>query len=294
MRSKKGKSKKGGIILFNISIHIILIGLFAFPFLKSAQSEDLIYKGLLVQFNPLTPTTKPSNSKEKSVNYNLPKKAAETKVLKPKLEKSRKQKNIADKRVLKDEELISSLKPSVIESENLEKSTITEKRRDYLVKTIQTAVSEQERERDEKISREKLEMKTKREKYEKMKSVFSHLLKNATNETSFSSTDFNLSDESLSESVSPSENRGTKALANRHVIFVPEIEDSSQKEGRVVIKICVDAVGHVVFSKYTQKESTTTDSYLIDLATKNARLYVFSKSKSPRQCGIVNIDFRLK
>lgn len=84
------------------------------------------------------------------------------------------------------------------------------------------------------------------------------------------------------------------ALGNRKVIKVPTIKDDSQKKGRVVVKICVDAVGDVISSKYTMMGSTTSDTYLIALAEKGAKQYKFSTSKNPKECGNVVIDFLLK
>ena len=83
-------------------------------------------------------------------------------------------------------------------------------------------------------------------------------------------------------------------LGNRRVLKVPTIHDKSQKKGRVVVKICVDASGSVVSSKYTMMGSTTNDTYLIQLAEKGALGYVFSSSDNPKECGNVIIDFKLK
>lgn len=84
------------------------------------------------------------------------------------------------------------------------------------------------------------------------------------------------------------------AIGNRRVLHVPTINDSSQKQGRVVVKICVDGSGNVTSAKYTQVGSTTADSYLIGLAEKGAKEYKFSSSSVDRECGRVIIDFRLR
>ena len=83
-------------------------------------------------------------------------------------------------------------------------------------------------------------------------------------------------------------------LGNRKVLKVPTIKDDSQKKGRVVVKICVNAKGDVMSSTYTMMGSTTSDSYLIGLAEKGAKEYKFSISSNPKECGKVVIDFLLK
>lgn len=83
-------------------------------------------------------------------------------------------------------------------------------------------------------------------------------------------------------------------LSNRGVVFEPEINDSSQKTGKVVIKVCVDSSGKVVEADYTQRGSTTTDKYLVDVATKAAMKYQFTPSDVETQCGSITIEFKVK
>jgi len=83
-------------------------------------------------------------------------------------------------------------------------------------------------------------------------------------------------------------------LGNRKVLRTPSIVDKSQKKGRVVVKICVNDQGKVISSKYTMMGSTTSDTYLIGLAEKGAKEYLFSASSNTRECGNVVIDFQLK
>ena len=84
------------------------------------------------------------------------------------------------------------------------------------------------------------------------------------------------------------------AISNRSVIKKPTIRDNTQKEGRVIVKICVDSSGKVISSTYTQIGSTTADAHLIELAEKGALQFQFSESDVFRQCGRVIIDFTLK
>jgi len=59
-------------------------------------------------------------------------------------------------------------------------------------------------------------------------------------------------------------------MSGRKIIYYAPIIDNSQKFGRVVVNIKVDRQGNVVFAKATQKGSTTTDSYLFQLAEQAA------------------------
>ena len=288
MRSEKGKRKKAGIYFFSISVHTILICLLAFPFLKSEQNREDIYQGLLVEFDARQSTSAQKLTKKKT-STNPQKEAAETKILKPKLEKSREKDNSIES-VKK-----TSKKKTNEDSQSLDnRQTLTEKRRDYLVKNFQQAELRKKKALEAEKRKAKLEEKANKAKYEKMKDAFSHLLKNANHETTTDYTDFELSDESMAISDEYAETGATQDISNRQVLFIPEIIDHSQKEGRVVINICVNAKGKVVSAKYTQRGSTTTDGYLINLATKNAWLYRFSESQAEKQCGKVNIDFEVR
>lgn len=83
-------------------------------------------------------------------------------------------------------------------------------------------------------------------------------------------------------------------LAGRGVVFTPSFTDNSQKTGRVSLEICVDAKGTVVSSSFTQRGSSTSDSYLISLARKASLQYKFSASEVSLQCGILQIEFNVQ
>ena len=83
-------------------------------------------------------------------------------------------------------------------------------------------------------------------------------------------------------------------LGNRGLLYSPKITNNSQKTGRVVVKVCVDASGKVISSSYTQAGSSTNDPGLIATAESSARKYKFSKGTLDRQCGTITIIFKLK
>ena len=101
-------------------------------------------------------------------------------------------------------------------------------------------------------------------------------------------------DASVLEGISKGKGSAGDGLGNRSLLYAPEISDSTQKQGRVIINICVNGKGKVLSAEYTQRGSTTTDSHLINLAKESARKYRFSESKADEQCGEVIIDFKLK
>lgn len=83
-------------------------------------------------------------------------------------------------------------------------------------------------------------------------------------------------------------------LSGRGVEFEPTFADNSQKTGKVSLSICVNNDGKVTKADFTQKGSTTSDAYLIDLARKTAFKYRFSKSDIESQCGTVTVDFKVQ
>lgn len=96
------------------------------------------------------------------------------------------------------------------------------------------------------------------------------------------------------EGISKGTGRVGGGLSGRGIESAPSFTDNSQKTGKVSLVICVDSNGKVSKADFTQKGSTTSDSYLIDLARKTALKYKFSKSDNDEQCGTVTIDFKVQ
>ncbi len=148
------------------------------------------------------------------------------------------------------------------------------------------------------------ENKSKKEKAEKVektidtKSQFSKLFK--TRGTKKSSNNgaqgdpLGSRDSDILEGITRGKGRVGDGLQSRGMVYEPLIEDTSQKSGRVVVRICVDATGKVTSAKYTQRGSTTTDLELILIAEKNALKYRFSPSNREEQCGTITIEFIVK
>jgi outer membrane biosynthesis protein TonB len=85
-------------------------------------------------------------------------------------------------------------------------------------------------------------------------------------------------------------------MSGRKIIYLPSIIDNSQKTGKVVVNIKVDKEGNVTFAKATQKGSTTTDTYLYQLAEDAAmKTRVNADSgAAEEQFGTITYTFRVK
>lgn len=83
-------------------------------------------------------------------------------------------------------------------------------------------------------------------------------------------------------------------LGNRGVTSAPKIEDNSQQEGTVVVRVCVDKDGGVVEAEFTQKGSTISTGRLKDIAVSNAKRWKFSKGDIDRQCGTITYRFKVQ
>ena len=83
-------------------------------------------------------------------------------------------------------------------------------------------------------------------------------------------------------------------LEGRGVVRSPQLQDNSNRKGRVVVRVCVNAAGRVTSARYTQQGSNTNDAVLRQLAEQNAANYQFSPGKAEEQCGSITYDFVVK
>ena len=82
-------------------------------------------------------------------------------------------------------------------------------------------------------------------------------------------------------------------LGDRGVLKTADITDKSQKEGTVVIKVCVNKTGEVISADFTQVNSTTNDPLLVKIATDNSKKWKFYKGEAEKQCGTITYKFKL-
>lgn len=159
---------------------------------------------------------------------------------------------------------------------------------------------EEARNKAEAEAKRKAEEARKQEEYNKSKSKFSDLFNSGSSKGNAENPDKkagSVTGEPNAEAldkISTGKGKAGNGLGDRGMVYEPKITDSSQKTGRVVIRVCVDRNGKVTTAKFTQKGSTTTDSYLVNLALKSAKKYRFTESDIAEQCGDISIDFKLK
>lgn len=76
----------------------------------------------------------------------------------------------------------------------------------------------------------------------------------------------------------------------------PLVFENSQKSGKVVVGIKVDKNGNVVYAKYQQKGSTTTDATLISVAEQSAMKAKFTNDPNAdeEQFGTITFNFKVQ
>ena len=83
-------------------------------------------------------------------------------------------------------------------------------------------------------------------------------------------------------------------LGDRGVLGAPKVKNTTNKSGRVTIKVCVNSSGRVISAEFTQKGSNTTNAGLIAIAKKNAKGFKFTKGGPSKQCGTISYNFKFK
>jgi outer membrane biosynthesis protein TonB len=81
------------------------------------------------------------------------------------------------------------------------------------------------------------------------------------------------------------------------VLSSPSVSENSQKQGTVVISLCVAPDGSLIGEPtFTQRGSTTSDAALVRAAINNAKRWRFSSDSSApdRQCGTITYNFKLQ
>lgn len=88
---------------------------------------------------------------------------------------------------------------------------------------------------------------------------------------------------------------GREYLEGRSVQSRAQVDDSSQKSGKIRIKIKVDQNGNVIGADYMAKNSTTSDVTLRKKAIAAAKKWRFNtdKKKPPVQVGYIDFTFKV-
>jgi outer membrane biosynthesis protein TonB len=99
------------------------------------------------------------------------------------------------------------------------------------------------------------------------------------------------------EGISTGSGRIGGGLGGRGVLSSPSVSENSQKQGTVVISLCVGPDGSLIGDpSYTQRGSTTSDAALVRAAINNAKRWRFSAASGApdRQCGTITYNFKLQ
>ena len=83
-------------------------------------------------------------------------------------------------------------------------------------------------------------------------------------------------------------------FGSRGVRSAPKLQENSQKTGRIVLSVCIDADGNVLTANYQAKGSSSNDQDLIDAAVRNAQQYRFAPGEAAKTCGFITYNFKFK
>ncbi|MEZ4912051.1 MAG: hypothetical protein R2774_14460 [Saprospiraceae bacterium] len=244
-------------------IHLLLLLLLLIPITKFAEIPDEEYQGILVNFG----------DPDAGFNENEPE------------EESSK---------VEEESTANSSNEDILSSTVLdEEQPVKAKPQPKKETKPKTEIKNSAENKPKETKNTNTETKTTEDKKKQYSDLFNK--SNGTNNTSRTQGDESgKPDGKALEGISKGSGRVGGGLSGRGVIYEPNFSDKSQKTGKVALTICVDSEGKVIKADFTQKGSTTTDTYLINLAKKTSMQYIFSKSDLTSQCGTVTIDFKVQ
>ena len=191
--------------------------------------------------------------------------------------------------------------PEVIEAEDPAQIALKKKQEEARQERLRQEREEQARKEAEAEARRQAEEDRKRQEAEAAanKEKFSDLFKNSSGDgtgdkQSGGDPDGKPNTGNLDDKLSTGSGTVGGELTGRgRPTSSPKVTDNSQKEGTVVIKVCVDAGGNVISSRYTQGGSTTGDAALKRLAESNAMKWKFPKG-TQTDCGTITYAFKVK
>ena len=293
---KEDDNRPAGFWL-SLIFHILLLFLLLIPCFNMMQKQPPEQRqGIIVAFGNPDSEIK-SNPRKSQKSHTSTKKTSSAVKAQPKKtapKKTTPSKSVAKKVVSEttsSDEVITATKKKAKEDAKMAE---VQKENEARLKAEKQAAERRKREEEAK-AREEAEAKRKAEEKSKAKSKFSSLFGKGNEDASDSKGQENgKPNASALDGLSTGSGKVGDGLGERGTLFIPKIQDNTQKTGRVVVRICVNQDGKVISANYTQKGSTTTDAHLISVAEKNAKKYKFTKSKIVEQCGNIVIDFKLK
>ena len=194
------------------------------------------------------------------------------------------------------------VEPEVVEEQVVEEEVITQE--DPNAIALKKKEEEEARQKAEKERQERLEEQRRKEaeakkeaEYAEAKKQFGDLFGGGKGSTDSEGNQGDpLGDPNADnlEGLSTGQGSVGGGLGGRRIQYVPKVVESSQKTGRVVVRVCVNDAGQVIESGFTQKGSTTGDPDLVATAVKFSKQYRFSESTVSKQCGTITFDFKVQ
>ncbi len=269
------KTEKRDSFLLALLLHILFLAICLLPLLDLSIQPKEPLQGILVVFDQEF-----TQKEEKSEVIESTKSSSSQEAEKPTTQKEVVNKSTKASKVITPKEVVTVSHPTV----NLKTESPS--------KEVEVVIDEAKikAEREAKLAAEAAEdLKNK-------KSMFGALFGDSNSRESIETGESKPSTSTLEGSASDSGSANSNGgLGSRGILYKPSIEDKSNKEGRVIVKICVDNSGKVISSDFVQSGSTTTDTQLIQKALEGARQYKFAVLESQStECGNITIDFILK
>lgn len=282
--SVKEKEDKKNSFYLSLAIHLILLLLLLMIPLKKAMTHEEELQGIIVDFG------NPNSGQENNINEPLIAETSEE-------ETEKQEEASANEEAAKEEpQPAKKATPAKIQTELVEKTSPVIAEKEVILEKQTKKVESSNTSTSKQATETKAAEKSSEERQAESKAKFGSLFgEGATgSEDDKKGDEFGVPDASILEGLSKGTGEAGEGLDSRGLVYEPKIEDNSQKSGTVVVKVCVNNQGNVVSAKYTQRGSSTTDSYLIDLAERSSKKYRFTPSNADEQCGIITIDFIVK
>ena len=279
------KEDRKNSFYLSVAIHLILLIMLLMIPLKKAITPDPTMQGIVVQFG------NPNAGNENSVNEPMIAESSKSEAVSEEKPTSEPEKQTEEAIVKKETPAAASVETKIVE-----KTSPIIASNAVVIEKQTKAVEENTSASSSSVSQEKTNEKSEAEKLAESKAKFGSLFGGGStgSENDKKGEDFGVPNAKVLEGLSKGKGEAGDGLGSRGLVYEPKIEDNSQKSGKVVVKVCVNKQGNVTSAKYTQRGSSTSDSYLISLAEKSAKKYRFTPSNTEEQCGSITIDFIVK
>lgn len=291
--------KRKGLIV-SVVVHIMLLFLCFFPY--AVQQSEQPISGILVALgtpdggnsDAVSSSTQESEEEENEVSENESNDDKSEKETAPSPQPQEKSaKKVVETQPVKEKVLTHESEKPVINTTAQEAAKKERKKAEADAKESQRIAAEKAKAEAQKKAAEEA---AKKAKYNQSKKQFSDLFGSGRGTNNSKGNQGDPKGDPNADNLkglAKGSGRIGGGLSDRGVVKEPQINDNSQKTGKVVIKICVDSSGKVTEARYTQRGSTTPDKHLRSIAEEAAYKYVFTPSDVELQCGSITIDFKL-